>query len=64
MGHIYWIFNRADTVVQLTVQREDERAPFKIDLWSGQVRPIPAFSFADGYTTLNITLASKATAEI
>lgn len=63
-GHVYWIFNGADTVVQLTVQLEDEGAPSMIDLWSGQVSPVPAFSFADRYTTLKITLASKAAASI
>lgn len=59
-GYLYWIYNNADDSFTGTIQLEGEGYPLQFNLWSATVGPIVAFSSADGYVHLNVTVASGA----
>lgn len=59
-GFFYWIYNDADDTVENTISLEGTGAPYHINLWTGDVTPIPAFVVSGDYITFNISLTTTA----
>lgn len=59
-GFLYWIYNNADDTIENQISLEGTGAPYQINLWTGDVTPIPAFTVSGGYVTFNISLVSTA----
>lgn len=63
-GYLYWVYNNGDALVSEAVQFGGSGAPYWIDLWSGNVSPIPSFTANDGYVATTVTLQPSAAAAI
>lgn len=57
-GYLYWVYNDGDDKTTAALSFEGSGAPYLIDLWSGSVSPIPAYSFTEGRVTVNVTVAA------
>jgi hypothetical protein len=63
-GYIYWIYNEGETKLSGSIKLEGESQPFRIDLFSGLVSGMPIFSMANGYTSVDVNIASGASIAI
>ncbi|KAJ5701307.1 hypothetical protein N7488_008855 [Penicillium malachiteum] len=59
-GSLFWVYNDGDKTTSQSIRLEGEGNPYWIDLWTGNVHPIAAFSTQGGYIEVNITLAAAA----
>ncbi|ETS75576.1 hypothetical protein PFICI_12520 [Pestalotiopsis fici W106-1] len=57
-GYLYWVYNDGDDATSAALSLEGSGAPYVIDLWSGSVSPIPAYSSTDNRVTVNVTVAA------
>lgn len=64
LGYIYWIYNGGEIKFSGSIKIEGESQPFRIDLFSGLVSGMPVFSMADGYTLVDVNIASGASITI
>ncbi|CAI6090681.1 unnamed protein product [Clonostachys chloroleuca] len=63
-GYIYWIYNGREIKSSGSIKLEGESQPFRIDLLSGLVSGMPVFSMTNGYTSVDINIASGASIAI
>lgn len=60
-GFYYWVYNDGDDTVHDTLLLEGDGAPYLIDLWTGDVSPVTAFTASEGRVAVNVTLTSTST---
>lgn len=63
-GFLYWIYNNGDSTVSEPIQLQGEGQPLTIDLFTGNVNPIAAFTSNEGYISLNISVAATSSVAI
>lgn len=57
-GYLYWVYNDGEDTTTAALSFEGSGAPYLIDLWSGLVSPIPAYSCTESRVTVNVTVAA------
>ncbi|KAF9876852.1 secreted protein [Colletotrichum karsti] len=63
-GYLYWIYNNAAEHLRIPIQLAGTGSPYEIDLWTGDVRPIAAFSVENDFIALNVSLSPSAVCAI